>query len=59
MKYKLNSPHYDMQKGTLWYDAGYAVSQPGQGESRLVTEIDGDTQEGCLRVVPIEKLEKV
>jgi len=59
MKYKLKQQHYDMQPDTLWFDAGPCVSQPGQGESRVVTEIEGDTTEGCLRIIPIAKLEKV
>ena len=59
MKYKLVKPNYDMKVGTFWYDAGPCVPQPGQRVSRVVTEIDGDKSEGCLRVVEVDKLEQV
>ena len=59
MKYKLVKPNYDMKVGTFWYDAGPCIPHPGQGESRVVTMIDGDRTEGCLRVVEVAKLEKV
>ena len=59
MKYKLKQQHYDMQPDTFWFDAGPCVPQLGHDESRLITEIEGDTTEGCLRIVPITKLEKV
>jgi hypothetical protein len=59
MKYILIKNNYDMQPGSIWYDAGPAIPQPGQGESRLVTAIDGDRTEGALRIVPVEKLEQV
>lgn len=59
MKYKLIKPNYDMKVGTFWYDAGPCVPHPGQGESRVVTEIEGDTSEGCFRIVPLDKLEIV
>lgn len=59
MKFRLISQHYDMKPGTVWYDAGPCVPQPGQGPSRAVTEIEGDRSEGSLRVVPEEKLEQV
>ena len=59
MKFKLTQQHFDMKPGTFWYDAGPCVPHPGQGESRVVTEIEGDKTEGSLRVVPETKLEKV
>jgi hypothetical protein len=59
MKYKLTKTNFDMQAGTIWYDAGLAVPHPGQGESRVVTEIEGDKTEGALRIVPVEKLEQI
>ena len=48
-----------MEPGSIWYDAGPCVPQPGQGESRAVTAIDGDRTEGSLIVVPVAKLEEV
>lgn len=59
MMYKLIEQHYDMKPGTVWYDAGPCVPQPGQGPSRGVTEKEGDQTEGALRVVPLNKLEAV
>lgn len=59
MKYKVVSQHYDMLPGSVWYDAGPCVPHPGQGPSRVVTEIEGDKTEGALRVIPIDKLEQV
>jgi hypothetical protein len=59
MKFKLTQQHFDMKPGTVWYDAGPCVPQPGDGPSRGVTEIEGDKTEGSLRVVPETKLEKV
>lgn len=59
MKYKLIKPNYDMKVGTFWYDAGPCIPHPGQGESRVVTEIDGDRTQGCLRIVEVHKLEKI
>ena len=59
MKFRLTQQHFDMKPGTVWYDAGPCVPQPGDGPSRLVTEKDGDRTEGCLRIVPETKLEKV
>ena len=59
MKYRLKYVHYFMKPGSIWYDAGPAIPQPGQSESRVVTEIDGDKTEGSLIVVPIYKLEIV
>jgi hypothetical protein len=59
MKYKLIAPNYDMKVGTFWYDAGPCIPQPGQGESRVVTEIDGDRTQGALRIVEVRKLEEV
>ena len=47
MKYKLVAQHYDMKPGTIWYDAGPCVPQPGQGPSRGVTEKEGDQSEGA------------
>jgi hypothetical protein len=58
-KFRLTQNHFDMKKGTYWYDAGSCVPQPGDGPSRVVTEIEGDRTEGCLRIVPETKLEKV
>lgn len=48
-----------MKVGTFWYDAGPCIPHPGQGESRVVTEIDGDRTQGCLRIVEVHKLEKI
>jgi hypothetical protein len=59
MKYVVLSQHYDMQPGSIWYDAGPCVPHPGQGQSRVVTKIDGDKTEGALRVIPETKLEEV
>jgi hypothetical protein len=59
MKFKLLEQHFDMKKDTVWYDAGPCVPQPGFGPSRAVTVKEGDTSEGCYRVVPETKLEKV
>ena len=59
MKFKLIKPNYDMKVGTFWYDAGQCIPHPGQGESRVVTAIDGDRTEGSLRIVEVHKLEVV
>jgi hypothetical protein len=59
MKYKLIAHNFDMKPGTFWYDAGPCVPHPGQGESRVVTEIEGDKTEGALRIVEVCKLEEV
>ena len=58
-KYRLTANNFDMPKGSIWYDAGPSVPHPGQGESRVVTEIPGDKTEGALRVVEVAKLEKI
>ena len=59
MKFRLTENHFDMKKGTVWFDHGPCVPQPGGGASRGVTEIENDKTEGSLRVVPETKLEKV
>lgn len=59
MKFVLTKHHYDMTEGSEWFDAGPAMSPDGVGESRVVTEIDGDSSEGCLRIVPVDKLKVV
>lgn len=48
-----------METGTEWFDAGPAMPSLWEGESRVVTAIDGDKTEGCFRIVPIDKLELV
>jgi hypothetical protein len=59
MKCKLMEQHFDMPAGSEWFDVGPVMPQPGTGESRLVTEIEGDKTEGCFRIVPVDKLERV
>ena len=59
MKFRLLKQHFDMPAGSEWFDAGPVMPYPGPGESRLVTLIEGDTSEGCFRVVPLDKLELV
>ena len=59
MKYKLIEHHYDMEAGTEWFDAGPAVPSLWEGESRVVTAIDGDGSATAMRIVPINKLEKI
>jgi hypothetical protein len=59
IKYTLIAQHYQMSQGSVWYDAGPAVPQPGQSVSRVVTEIAGDRTEGNLLIVPIDKLEEI
>lgn len=59
MKFRLTKHHYDMETGTEWFDAGPAMPSLWEGESRVVTAIDGDKTEGCFRIVPIDKLELV
>ena len=59
MKFRLLKQHFDMLAGSEWFDLGPAMPQPGAGESRVVTEIEGDKTEGCFRVVPLDKLELV
>lgn len=59
MKFVLTKHHYDMTEGSEWFDAGPAMSPDGVSESRVVTEIDGDTSEGCLRIVPVDKLKVI
>ena len=59
MKFRLLKHHFDMRAGSEWFDVGPIMPYPGTGESRLVTEIEGDTSEGCFRVVPLDKLELV
>ena len=51
--------HFDMPTGSEWFDVGPVMPYPGTGESRLVTLVEGDTSEGCFRVVPLDKLELV
>ena len=48
-----------MPAGSEWFDAGPVTSPDSLGESRVVIEIEGDTSEGALRIVPVDKLEKV
>ena len=57
MKFRLTKHHFDMPAGSEWFDVGPVMPLPGTGESRLVTEIEGDTSEGCFRIVPLDKLE--
>jgi hypothetical protein len=57
MKFRLLKQHFDMPAGSEWFDVGPVMPQPGAGESRLVTEIEGDKTEGCFRIVPVDKLE--
>jgi hypothetical protein len=59
MKFRLLEQHFDMPAGSEWFDLGPAMPQPGAGESRVVTEIEGDKTEGCFRLVPVNKLELV
>jgi hypothetical protein len=59
MKFVLTKRHYDMEEGSTWFDAGPAVTPDGVGESRVVTKIENDTSEGCLRIVPTDKLKEV
>ena len=59
VKYRLIENNFDMPKGSIWYDAGPSVPHPGQGESRVVTEIAGDKTEGALRVIEVAKLEQI
>ena len=59
MKFRLLKQHFDMPAGSEWFDVGPVMPLPGSSESRLVTEIEGDTSEGCFRVVPLDKLELV
>jgi len=48
-----------MTPKTIWFDAGPAVPSLWEGESRVVTAIDGDGSETAMRIVPINKLEKI
>ena len=48
-----------MPVGSEWFDAGPVMSPDSLGESRVVIAIEGDTSEGALRIVPVDKLEKV
>ena len=60
MKFRLLKHHFDMPAGSEWFDVGPVMPYPpGAGESRLVTLVEGDTSEGCFRVVPLDKLELV
>lgn len=59
MKFVLTKHHYDMEAGSEWFDAGPTISPDGLGESRVVTKIEGDTSEGCFRIVPTDKLKEV
>jgi hypothetical protein len=59
MRFRLKEQHFDMLADSEWFDVGPVMPLPGTGESRLVTEIEGDTSEGCFRVVPLDKLEIV
>ncbi len=59
MKFVLTRQHYDMEPDSIWFDAGPAIPSLWEGESRVVTEIEGDTSEGCFRIVPIYKLKAV
>lgn len=59
MKFVLTKQHYDMKPGTEWFDAGPATSPDGVGESRVVVAVEGDTSEGALRIVPMDKLKAV
>ena len=59
MKFRLIKNHYDMPVGSEWFDAGPVMSPDSLGESRVVIAIEGDTSEGALRIVPVDKLEKV
>ena len=59
MKFRLIKNHYDMPVGSEWFDAGPVMSPDGRGESRVVIAVEGDTSEGALRIVPVDKLEKV
>ena len=59
MKFRLIKNHYDMPAGTEWFDAGPAVPSLWEGESRVVTAIDGDGSETAMRIVPVSKLEKI
>ena len=60
MKYKIKTQHYDMLPGTIVYKTG--VSGPETAiygvPYFIVTEIEGDTTEGCLRIIPEHKLEE-
>jgi hypothetical protein len=60
MKYRVKSQHYDMLPGTVVYKTGVSDSDTRLYgvEYFLVTEIEGDTSEGSLRVIPKSKLEK-
>jgi len=59
MKYKLIEQHYDMPPNSIWFDAGPAVPSLWEGESRVVTAVDGDGSETAMRIVPVNKLEVV
>jgi hypothetical protein len=59
MKFRLIKHHYDMEAGSEWFDAGPVMSPDGLGESRVVIAVEGDTSEGALRIVPVDKLEKI
>jgi hypothetical protein len=48
-----------MEAGSEWFDAGPVMSPDGLGESRVVIAVEGDTSEGALRIVPVDKLEKI
>jgi len=56
VKFRLKHQHYDMPAGSEWFDAG-PVQGPNPRAERLVTKIEGDTSEGCFRLVPLHKLE--
>ena len=61
MKFKLTEHHYDMKPGSEWFYAGVATPEIKiYGEPHfLVTKIEGDKSEGCLRIIPESKLVKV
>jgi hypothetical protein len=59
MKFRLTEQHYDMPPNTIWFDAGPAVPSLWEGESRVVTAIDGDGSETAMRIGPVNKLEVV
>jgi hypothetical protein len=59
MKFVLTRQHYDMKPDTIWFDAGPAIPSLWEGESRVVTAIEGDKTEGCFRIVPIDKLKVI
>jgi len=61
MKYRVILQHYDIKPESIVYKVGESKAETEMYGVPyiLVTEVEGDTSEGMIRVIPEHKLERM